>query len=693
MLPAVARQPRALRATHAHRAPPTRIARHPRASRATHAHRAPPTRFAGLRMRATLRTGRAACHLASLHSSLQRPMMTLLFSMLLSLGAPLVAQQPATFTVTDTIRYDVAFPNASHHEAEISVTYTGLPPGPLELRMSRSSPGRYALHEFAKNVYSVRAVDGSGRTLTGTRPNPHQWDVHGHDGTIRVTYTLFADRADGTYTGIDLTHAHMNMPATFMWARGTADRPIGIRFRVPPGADWRVATQLRATAEAGYYVAPHLQYFLDSPTELSDHALREWLETAEGATQTIRIAMHHQGTDAELDKYTAHTQRIVREQAAVFGELPTFDYGTYTFIACYLPWVAGDGMEHRNSTILTSTGSLRNMTGLLGTVAHEFFHAWNVERLRPQTLEPFDFEQANMSDALWFAEGFTSYYGPLTMRRADVTTNASYAASLSGMLNTVINGPGRRFHSPVEMSMQAPFVDAATAVDPHNRANTFISYYTWGAAIGLGLDLTLRSRFGITLDDYMRELWKKYGMHQADFTPTRPYSVDDLRVTLGDVTADTAFANEFFRRYIEGRDVVDYATLLQQAGLLLRRASPGTASIGMSRVDVEDGSLMLAAPVLVGTPLHDAGAFTGDRLVALDGTAVSSADDVQRVLASKRPGDDIEITFEQRGVRRTSRVTAIEDPALQVVLFEDAGMELPDAARAFRVAWLGSRAN
>jgi predicted metalloprotease with PDZ domain len=202
--------------------------------------------------------------------------------------------------------------------------------------------------------------------------------------------------------------------------------------------------------------------------------------------QTIRIAIHHQGTPAQLDVYERAVRGIVRQQqAAIFGELPRFDFGTYTFIADYLPWVNGDGMEHRNSTILTSTGSLRERAlGVLGTVSHEFFHAWNVERIRPASLEPFDFEEANMSGELWFAEGFTSYYGPLTLRRAGSRRRAVRAAMGRGTINTVVNAPGRRYFSPVEMSMQAPFVDAATSVDPHNRANTFISYYTWGAGSG-----------------------------------------------------------------------------------------------------------------------------------------------------------------------------------------------------------------
>jgi predicted metalloprotease with PDZ domain len=587
----------------------------------------------------------------------------------------------------DTTRYEISFPNASRHEAEVSVLYTQLPRQPLELRMSRSSPGRYALHEFGKNVYNVRAVDGDGRELEITRPNPHQWDVAGHGGTVRVSYTLFGDHADGTYTGIDLTHAHMNMPATFMWARGTADRPVAISFLAPAGSGWQVATQLRPTAEPGRYIAPHLHYFMDSPTELSAYDVREW--RVDGGAQTVRIVMHHLGTADQLDEYAAHARRIVEEQAAVFGELPDFDFDTYTFIADYLPWVRGDGMEHRNSTILTSTGSLENMTGLLGTVAHEFFHAWNVERLRPASLEPFDFEEANMSGELWFAEGFTSYYGPLSLRRAEVYDDARYAAALTGPVNTIVNAPGRQFFSPVEMSMQAPFVDAATSVDAQNRANTFISYYTWGAGIGLALDLTLRSRFdGVTLDDFMRALWRKHGVYQQDYTPARPYTIDDLRSTLGETAGDTAFANDFFRRYINGREAPNYRALLAAAGVLVRQARAGTPTIGVPRLNERDGRVTLAGPVLIGTALHETGAAMGDRIVSIDGRAIESADALNAAVTAMRPGDRIEITFEQRGVRRSSTVAVGEDPSLEVVLYEDTGMDVTPAMRQFRAAWL-----
>ena len=156
----------------------------------------------------------------------------LLMSLFLLSVAEATAQSP--------IRYAISFANRAHHEAEITVSFTNLDDRPLQLRMSRSSPGRYALHEFAKNVYNFRATGEGGRTVTVSRPNPHQWDVAGHGGAVSLTYTLYGDHADGTYSGIDRTHAHLNMPATFMWARGTEQRPIELAVHVPDGSDWRV---------------------------------------------------------------------------------------------------------------------------------------------------------------------------------------------------------------------------------------------------------------------------------------------------------------------------------------------------------------------------------------------------------------------------------------------------------------------
>jgi predicted metalloprotease with PDZ domain len=612
----------------------------------------------------------------------------------LAATAALLAPAPAA-AQQQRVEYDVRLANRVHHEARITATFRGAPAGrPLQVRMSRSSPGRYALHEFAKNVYDVQATDGRGRPLAFTRPDPHQWNVAGHDGTVVIQYTLFGDRADGTYAGIDASHAHLNAPATFMWARGMEGAPVRVRFERPAG--WRVATQLAPTADSAVFTAPNLQYLMDSPTEVSPWDVREWtVPGPDGRAQTVRLVVHHAGTAEEVDRYAEKARKVVAEQIGMFGEAPRFDYGTYTFLADYLPWVAGDGMEHRNSTVISSTRPLR--TGEmqnLNTLSHELFHAWNVERIRPDALEPFDFTEANMSGELWFAEGFTNYYDDLFIRRAGLITDSAYAAGIVGsIVAPTVGAPGRRFFSAVEMSMQAPFVDAAASIDPNNRGNTFLSYYTWGSAIGLGLDLTLRTRFsGITLDDYMRAMWREFGRPQtAELAPARPYTLADLRRVLGQVTRDTAFANDFFRRYVEGREVVDFAPLLARAGFLLRKGQPGAPWLGVPVSAVDGGVRVDGYPPATGS-LYPAGIDQGDVIVSIDGRAVANPDELWAILDARRAGETVQVEWMQRGERRSGPMRLAESPGMEMVTYESAGMPVTAEMRAFREAWLGSRA-
>ena len=407
------------------------------------------------------------------------------------------------FAQTNT--YEISFENAVHHEAQIKATFTNLTSDTIAVRMSRTSPGRYAIHEFAKNVYSFNATDSQGNLLKVIRPNPYEWQIVGHDQTVHISYTLFANRGGGTYSQVDETHAHLNIPATFMYVPELSDRKINIRFQAREDLNWKIATQLPKEADNSY-TAPNLSYFMDSPTELSNHHLREFeVSSSDGTKQKVRLALHHNGSEEETDTYFEQVKKVVLAEKAVFGELPSFDYGTYTFLACYIPNASGDGMEHRNSTILTSTRILASegMKRNIGTVSHEFFHAWNVERIRPKSLKPFDFEEANMSGELWFAEGFTSYYTNLILCRVGLISPEKYIEGLTGNFNYVWNSPARQFFNPIEMSFQAPFVDAATSVDPVNRENTFISYYSYGSVLGLALDLSLRQN-NLNLDDYMK---------------------------------------------------------------------------------------------------------------------------------------------------------------------------------------------
>lgn len=604
-------------------------------------------------------------------------------------AAPLPAQRREAAPSNATLA-EIAFPNAVHREAEVTLTFREVPTGPLEVRMARSSPGRYAAHDFAKNVYAVRATDAEGRSLAVERVRPNVWRVSGHRGTVRFAYTLFADRADGTYAGVDQTRAHLNIPATFAYAPALAERPIYATF-VAPDTPWRIATQLEPTTDPRTFRAPHLQYFMDSPTHLGVLDIREWQVGPANERQTIRLAINHLGTRNDATRFTDMTKKVVDEMAAVFGGLPRFDYGTYTFISCYRPNCAGDGMEHRNSTSLTSSASFAQAGAqLLGTVSHEFFHAWNVERIRPAALEPFDFSDANMSGELWFAEGFTNYYGPLVIHRAGLTNTAQYARQISGAVNTLTTHPGRRFFGPVGMSQQAPFVDAAASIDPNNRANMFISYYTYGEGIGLALDLSLRAR-GKSLDALMQEMWRRFGAQTSGLAPARGYSVADVEAALAAVSGDAAFARDFFARYIIGSELPDYASLLARAGFLLRQAAPQEAWMGDTRLSASEGEVIVSGPTTAGSPMYAAGIAAGDRILTLDATPIATTADVARVLAAKRPGDALRVTWQSRSGETSATMTLQANPRVEVVPFEDAGRTPTAEQMAFRREWLGSR--
>ena len=612
---------------------------------------------------------------------------------------------PASAWAQPPVTYRVSIPAPEHHYAQIEVTFSNAPAGVLEARMSRSSPGRYALHEYAKNVFELRAFDGKGKELTATRPSPYQWNIAGHDGTVRIVYKIYGDHVDGTYLGIDPSHAHMNMPATMMWARGFDRRPIRITFEPPKGLGWIAATQLFPTDDPWTFTAPNLQYLMDSPTELSAQTIKSFkVRNPDGKEFTIRAAIHHDAGEAEVAEYVAGAEKIVREQGAVFGEFPEFDTGTYTFLADYVPWGGGDGMEHRNSTVVAAPVSLKApgmVASVLDTVSHEFFHAWNVERIRPATLEPFNFEEANISGELWLAEGFTQYYGNLIMARTGIEKQEGALAGLANPAVAVLLGPGRQFRSAVAMSQMAPFTDAARSVDRTNFSTTFISYYTYGAAVALALDLSLRDRSNgkISLDDFMRAMWRAHGKPggpEAGLV-ARPYTLKDARDRLAEVSGDRKFADEFFDKYIEGREAADYARLLQRAGVVLKKRNPGTAWAGLAVAGTPrtpsnvDAGGMISNLLAWGSPAFEAGLDQGDIIVDVDGKSMG-AGVLQAALKARKPGDQLTITYKRRGgATGKATITLKEDPALEAATVESTGTALTAEQKAFRDAWLGSR--
>jgi predicted metalloprotease with PDZ domain len=267
---------------------------------------------------------------------------------------------------------------------------------------------------------------------------------------------------------------------------------------------------------------------------------------------------------------------------------------------------------------------------------------------------------------------------------------------MAGLVSSVALSPARLVRSPVEMSRMAAFIDGGRPIDRTNWPRTVISYYPLGGAIALAIDLTLRERSNsdVSLDDFMRAMWMKYG--KPGGAPqgyvAQPYTLADVEATLAEVSGDAAFARDFFARYIQGHEVADYTRLLSRAGVMLRKRNAGRAWLGDVRLEARGGALHVSTLVEQDWPVYPAGLEQDDQLRMLDGQKIAAAADVDAVLAKHKPGDVVEIGFTDRGGnQKNARVTLGEDPALEAVGVEASGSPLTPAQRTFRDRWLGPK--
>jgi predicted metalloprotease with PDZ domain len=482
-----------------------------------------------------------------------------------------------------------------------------------------------------------------------------------------------------------------------MWTAGLDARPITVEFDGLDQRGWKVATQLKHNGD-NVYSAPNLQYFFDSPTELSNFKETSWnVVNTDGKTEKINLTAHSDDSQETIDNFGKMVQKVVLEEKAVYGELPTYDYGEYTFLDDVYPTNSGDGMEHRNSTCIVEEDKqiAGNEVGELSTFAHEFFHSWNVKRIRPKSLEPFNFEHADMSNELWFAEGFTQYYGELLLERSGFHSVDEYTRTLSGLVNSIINSPGAIKYSETQASRYAVYADNGVSIDPVNTTNMFLSYYYYGGATAVALDLRLRSEFNLTLDDYMKAVWLAVGKVQ------KPYTIPDLQKVLAKLT-NPKFADDFFSRYIYGIEKNNYTALLDKAGFVLRKRAPGKAwagpvgynggrmRSGAANINTTQG-LALKTSTLMGSPMYKAGLDAGDIILKADGKDITDVKSFNDVVDSKLVGDKIVVDYTNRTGAHQTTITLEESPYLEVVTYEKAGKTLSADQQTFRTNWLSSK--
>jgi predicted metalloprotease with PDZ domain len=604
-----------------------------------------------------------------------------------SLSILLLCLVALTAAAQDTITYKISFPNAVHHEAEIAIHLGNIDEDHINVVMSRTSPGRYAVHDFGKNVYNLKAFGADKEPLKTHRTEPDVWQVNTMQQNLNLQYTLFANHADGTYSGIDADFANLNMPATFMWIEETSHLPIKLVFDLPGANSWEIATQLKLLDSAtNTYFAPDLQFFMDSPCILGALKTTEVM-LPEKEEVNLMMALNSEAEDAEIELLKNMTQKVVLEQMHVFGEFPYFNDSTYTFLCSYGAGFYGDGMEHRNSTMISSPLPLTgNQNRLIGTIAHEFFHVWNMERIRPATLEPFDFRNPAVSQELWFGEGFTSYYGDLSLCRAGILDENKYIGSLSALINLVVNSPGWSFGSPVHMSELATYADRASFADDTNFANTFLSYYNYGQLIALALDLTIRAKFPEkSLDDLMKAMWEEFGKDEV------PYVNADIKETLAEICNDAEFANSFFARHIFGNEMPDFQDIFDKFGYKLIIKNPGRPGIGYTYLKFDGDTARLLSDPRVGSGFYEAGVNKGDLILQIDGQPVTSYPELNFIVGTRKVGDELEIQYSHFGKLKKGTFKLKEENQLVLVPKEMFSIRLNEEEKQLRQRWLASK--
>lgn len=290
-----------------------------------------------------------------------------------------------------------------------------------------------------------------------------------------------------------------------------------------------------------------------------------------------------------------------------------------------------------------------------------------------------------MSEALWVAEGFTQYYTSLIMKRAGLISQEDFNRQMASLVNAKENTPGGIIYSPVENSQRAVFVDAGVAVDQTNYRNMFTSYYSHGAALGLALDLQLRTQFNKTLDSFMQQMWKVFGK------PEKPYSLPDMERLLA-VFTTPSFAAAFFKNNVYASSPINYAALLQAAGLEIKKTFEGKAWMGNMNYTMDTTRLVIAGNTIKNTPLYNAGVDIDDVLLQVGNSEVIRPEAVDAELAKHKPGDNIRVVYQHRNIVIEKIITLSENPLISITPVETAGRKLHAAQEKFRKSWLDSKA-
>lgn len=582
-----------------------------------------------------------------------------------------------------TIHYAIRPLDARAHLFEVRCTVPDPDPQGQRFALPAWIPGSYLIRDFARHIVAIRA-ESAGRTLRLEKLDKHTWQAPARsDGAaISVRCEIYAWDLSVRGAHLDETHAFFNGTSVFLRVVGHEDAPCTVDILPPDGTDdWRVATALpRAGAEPGgwgRYRAADYDELIDHPVEMGRFTHAQF--TACGVPHQIAISGRH---DADVERIAGDLKRISETQIRFFGEPAPMD--RYVFLIT----AVGDGyggLEHRASTALICArddlpqrgldGTSEGYRRFLGLCSHEYFHTWNVKRIKPAAFIPYDLDRENFTTLLWVFEGFTSYYDDLLLLRSGCITLADWLEATAKTLSNVARAPGRRRQTLAESSFDAW---SKFYRPDENTPNAVVSYYAKGALVALALDLTLRSKTGnrVSLDTVMKTLWSRHGQTGVgvDEDGVRRIAEELSGLRLG----------RFFAAAVHGTGELPLRPLLARFGVRLvwETDNPGNA-VSLDVKTTGDGNEVKLSTVYDGGAAQQAGLAAGDVLVAIDGLRVTPKS-LTPQLARHQPGDTLKV----HAFRRDELMSF--DVRLATPAADTARLSASTTGARLRRAWLGA---
>jgi len=562
------------------------------------------------------------------------------------------------FTFCMKTEYTLRMPQPSTHYFEVEMRISGIKSAKTLLKMASWTPGSYLLREYARNVESVQVAGKDGKEVLWKKTAKNFWEVETKGKSeILVRYKLYANEMAVRNCYLDDEQAYLNGASVFLYPKGSENSPFSLHIETP--ADFaKIVTALKPVGNSGRdFVAADLDELVDSPILCGNPLMVEF----EAGGVKHRAAFQGSG-NVNPERIKTDFTKIVEAEKAIFNHHPCSDY---TFIVHNLAQ-GGGGLEHSHSTSLQTTSSTYDneaaYSGFLGLVAHEYFHLWNVKRLRPHPLGPFDYDNENYTTLLWFAEGITSYYDDFVLFRSGLTKKERFLEVVGSNLSRTESVPGMYVQTLAEASMDA-WIKYYRPNE--NSANSQADYYTKGAAIGTLLDLWLirESKGKSSLDDMMRDMYNEFYLKK-----NQAFTEDDLRDELKKRLG--AKGEEFLDKYIHGLEHPDWAKELALFGIRLadRNEENKAKTLGMKLAAVAGKASVQAIPA--NGPAWNSGLHVGDEILAIGDRRIESAD-LTQVMAATKIGDKLLVMFSRAGV-----ISVVE---LEVK---------PEPGKSYRLDWI-----